>query len=70
MILFLHLDALMGHSYSGAKMLKMIDLFLADSTLLVKRPHLSFNLILSLSDLLLHSFHALFALEHMLVVCS
>lgn len=68
MILFLHLDALVGHGYGSTKMLKMFDLLLADAALLIKRSHLSFDLILSLSDLLLHSFHALLALEHVLVV--
>ena len=68
MVLFLHLDALVGHGYGGAEMLKMFDLFLADAALLVKRSHLSFDLILCLSDLLLHGFHALLALEHVLVV--
>ena len=68
MVLFLHLDALVGHGYSGPQMLKMLDLFLADAALFVKRTHLSFDLILSLSDLLLHSFHALLALEHVLVI--
>ena len=67
-IFFLHLDAFMGHSHSGTEMLEVFDLLLARAPLLVKSAHLSFDLILGFPDLLLHSFYALLALEHVLVI--